>query len=152
MMACLLSLFWGCRKKRPVYKKAPEVGKTNANVLVDKKSAAAIPDHVVTFAQHLSKYNGETITVFVAGGGPSGTGFTGVLLNTCNVYIKLLIRIGSAPAYIPGNSCTCSFRQEFSSKLQFPNNFSGNVPSLYFPGSIAYIPVDKIVSFVHNAI
>lgn len=106
------------------------------------------------FAAHISKYIGQTVTIFVASGGISGAGFTGVLLYADDVYIKLITSIGPAPACSLGNACILSSWYNFFIGQSFYsyNNFiphAGFVKSL---GSFTIIPVDKITSFVHNGV
>lgn len=51
------------------------------------------------------KYIGQTVTVFTTSGGVSGCGFTGVLISVdCNC-IRLIDKIGEAPACPLGSSC-----------------------------------------------
>ncbi|HHW47226.1 MAG TPA: hypothetical protein GXX14_01230 [Clostridiaceae bacterium] len=105
------------------------------------------------FAMHMAKYLGTTVTVFVSSGGMSGAGFTGVLLDSNSIYIKLLIHIGPAPACPLGNSCIYSnpiFRYGFD--LHIKNTVQFWRPFICTVGTIAYIPVDKIAAFVHNAV
>ncbi|MDP4180427.1 MAG: hypothetical protein Q8942_04960 [Bacillota bacterium] len=102
------------------------------------------------FALHISRYIGQTITVFVCGGGPSGAGFTGVLSNVGRNYIKLISSIGPPPA--------CSLRKGgyipyYLSNIPYIGNYSiAKSRRVYNLGSITYIPVNKITSFVHNSI
>lgn len=104
------------------------------------------------FAAHISKYIGETVIVFVKSGGESGSGFTGILLKANVFYIQLITRIGPAPSFLLANNCAnppyC-----WNILHQIPwsntNNITGIVNVL---GSNTYIPMDKIVSFVHNTI
>jgi hypothetical protein len=74
------------------------------------------------FASHISKYLGQTVTVFVKGGCYSGLGYTGILFNVNCSYIQLIIKPGPAPACSLGSTC------------------------------LASIPLCKIASFVHNSV
>ncbi|HEY9061729.1 MAG TPA: hypothetical protein VIO64_14645 [Pseudobacteroides sp.] len=62
----------------------------NNRQAVEINTAGRIPKN--SFAAHMDKYIGETITVFVKGGGTSGFGFTGVLMFVNCSYIKLITR------------------------------------------------------------
>lgn len=104
------------------------------------------------FSEHMSGYIGNTVTVFVRGGGAGGAGFTGILSEVNDIYLQLITRIGPVPACSLGNSsinfckgrdisgvnsCMCTYKP-----IGAINSF----------GSITCIPVEKVVSFVHNAI
>ncbi|HPD00948.1 MAG TPA: hypothetical protein PLA01_06315 [Acetivibrio sp.] len=99
----------------------------------------------VGFSAHISNHIGETVTLFVESGGMSGTGFTGVLLYANEVYVKLLVSIGPAPFCPLGNPCILSF----SHSIKRLNPCVNPMRSM---GAIAIIPVNRIVSFVHNGI
>ena len=104
------------------------------------------------FASHMAKYSGTTVTVFVKSGGVSGAGFTGILLDVNNIYIKLLTHIGPAPACPLGYSClyiNTLFRPGFDTYIK---NAQLWWPFIRTIGSITYIPVDKIAAFAHNAV
>ena len=58
------------------------------------------------FAALLADYIGETVTIFTTSGGQSGSGFTGVILNVNNVFVRLITRIGPPPGCSLGNACT----------------------------------------------
>ena len=75
------------------------------------------------FARHMTRYTGQTVTIFVKAGGASGLGFTGILLLVNGFYAQLLSRIGPAPGCAIYSAC-----------------------------SITSIPISKIASFVHNAL
>jgi hypothetical protein len=116
----------------------------------------------------LSKYIGETVTIFTASGGQSGSGFTGVILSVNNCFVRLLTRIGPPPGCALGNSCT-GFNPFYGygggygygygyGPIQ-PASETGAVTAggwngypVYTVGSVADIPLDSIVSFVHNAV
>lgn len=90
----------------------------------------------------LCNHIGETVTIFTSSGGASGSGFTGVLASVNNNAIKLIGQFGGEPACPLGSSCT---------KNYYGNGYGrrgcGNIL-----GSVTVIPIDKIVSFTHNAV
>ena len=88
------------------------------------------------FVTNMSNCIGETVTIFVNGGGLSGLGFTGILLDVNSIYVKLITAIGPAPSCALFNSC-----------FYFKSCMSTAYKNL---GSLTYIPVHKIASFVHN--
>ncbi|NLP14846.1 MAG: hypothetical protein GX383_10335 [Clostridium sp.] len=59
-----------------------------------------------SFKSLLSKYIGETVTIFTKSGGQSGAGFTGVILSVNDCFVRLITRIGPPPACSLGNACT----------------------------------------------
>ena len=99
----------------------------------------------VSFSFHISNYIGETVTLFVESGGMSGLGFTGILLYADKVYLKLLISIGPAPFCPLGKPCILNSSYSIKSFNPYANPMKNM-------GTIALIPVNKIVSFVHNSI
>lgn len=75
------------------------------------------------FPNHISKFKGETVTIFVSAGGRASEGFTGVFLNSNNDFVTLISIISSSEKCIKDSL-----------------------------GSIVDIPIDKIVAFVHNTV
>lgn len=92
------------------------------------------------FIEHLSRFIGETVTIFTTSGGESGSGFTGVVLFVNSCFVRLITKIGPAPGCSIGNSCSCRNR----------NRFDGN--DIRTVGAVADIPIDRIACFVHNAV
>ena len=90
--------------------------------------------------ESLSRYIGQTVTVFTTSGGYSGNGFTGVLANVNERYIKLITNIGAAPSCPVGSSCT-----------GYGNNYNSYYGCNWL-GSVTEIPICRIASFTHNAI
>ena len=45
--------------------------------------------------ESMSRYLGQTVTIFTTSGGLSGNGFTGVLAGICGCTIKLITDIGA---------------------------------------------------------
>jgi len=117
----------------------------------------------------LFRHIGQTVTVFTASGGLSGAGFTGVLAGIGDCTIKLITSIGAAPTCPIGSDCTCGFDGGLGYGLGYGNGgnygfggFGGAYGGGYgnnafgyggnWLGSVAEIPIDRIVSFTHNAI
>lgn len=105
------------------------------------------------FDRHIARYTGQTVTVFVQGGGISGTGFTGVLISANDIYLKLITNIGPAPACPISN--LCSYRRIDNSRFKLhPAGFFYKMSPWTFNslGSVTYIPIVKITGFVHNTL
>jgi len=118
----------------------------------------------------MSRFVGKTVTIFTASGGISGAGFTGVLACVDERVVKLITRIGAAPACPVGSTCTGNFGTGFG----FDNSWGwgpsfggwgtgfggwrncrrtcGGFDASGFLGSVTEIPLGAIVSFTHNAI
>lgn len=132
------------------------------------------------FAALLANYIGETVTIFTASGGQSGAGFTGVILSVNECFVRLITRIGPPPGCSLGNACTGfnvgkGFGYGKGSCGAYGAGYDGGYGSGYGPilpasengaitaggwngypvytvGSVTDIPIDRIVSFVHNAV
>lgn len=125
----------------------------------------------------LSKYVGETVTIFTSSGGQSGAGFTGVLLAVNNCFVRLITRIGPPPGCSLGNACSnfnvgygagpgpgCGITGGYAAGGNIPYpvlpaSYNGAVTAggwdavpVYTVGSVTDIPIAAIVSFVHNAV
>lgn len=113
------------------------------------------------FVNHLSRFLGETVTIFTTSGGDSGDGFTGVLLSVNYNYVRLLTRIGPPPACALGNCCSgfapgsvgaaSGNVYEDGTTTGGPGTYDRNC-GVYSVGSVTDIPVSRIASFVHNAV
>ncbi len=90
-------------------------------------------------------FSGMTVTVYVNGGGISGSGFTGVLLAANEVVVRLLTQPASAPACALGGACDTYIKAPALCAV-CPNAQQFN------PGTVVEIPIWNIVAFVHNAI
>ncbi len=131
------------------------------------------------FVSNLARLIGQTVTVFTTSGGESGRGFTGVLAMVNPSFIRLITQIGPAPGCALGNCCEEEReRPEIVGPVEedvcadVMGNFSNNIQGQRFNpereenerrrrincnanrglGSVVDIPVDKIASFVHNAV
>jgi len=114
----------------------------------------------------LSKYIGETVTIFTKSGGQSGCGFTGVILGVNECFVRLITRIGPAPGCSLGNSCGYSDMGDNNNwhggynnggyGCNYNQNYggygNGNGIPVYNVGSVTDIPLNSIASFVHNAV
>lgn len=94
---------------------------------------------------NFNAFTGKTVTVYVNGGGISGSGFTGVLLAANEVVVRLLTQPASAPACALGGACDTYIKAPALCAV-CPNAQQFN------PGTIVEIPIWNIVAFVHNAI
>lgn len=93
----------------------------------------------------LKDYIGQTVTIFTTSGGPTGFGFTGVLMSVHKYYLRLLIKVGAPPE--------CPIGSFYGYPKRIRGYASGYDISRHNGlGSIAVIPLDKITAFVHNAI
>lgn len=103
------------------------------------------------FSLHISGYLGQTVTVFVKGGGYSGLGYTGILFNVNPSYIQLVIKPGPAPACSLGSACLSGIGCN-ATGCNSGGFYSPDSTPVLTPGTIASIPVCKIASFVHNSV
>ncbi|WFR58488.1 hypothetical protein QA584_05295 [Anaerocolumna sp. AGMB13025] len=92
------------------------------------------------FLPHISRFIGQTVTIFTTSGGLSGGGFTGVILAVNCDFVRLVVRQGSAPA----NPLTDNYYNGCDDKRY--------EHCCYKTGAVVDIPIDRIASFVHNAI
>jgi len=121
--------------------------------------------------ESMSRYLGQTVTIFTTSGGLSGNGFTGVLAGICNGCVRLITDIGAPPSCPIGSAC-CGGFPNFGGEVE--EGFSGVgmcarggccggrgrgrgrggrwSGGWNWLGSVTEIPVCKIVSFTHNAI
>ncbi len=96
------------------------------------------------FIPHIHKFIGQTVTIFTASGGVSGCGFTGVVLAVHCDFVRLVVREGSAP--------TNPLYDNYYNNYNDCDNGSSYNKCCYKTGAVVDIPIDRIVSFVHNAI
>ena len=92
--------------------------------------------------EELSRFIGQTVTIFTTSGGASGIGFTGVLLRVNNNFVTLVNRLGSPPTN-PLEEIDCNDMRD--------NNNIDDMP-IFVVGSICDIPLDKIAAFSHVAL
>ena len=120
--------------------------------------------------ESLECHIGKTVTIFTTSGGISGAGFTGVLACVGGGVVRLITAIGAAPACPVGSSCMGNFGGCSGGGCDngfgnvwgadgwggnwgggFNGGFSGGFGNNWL-GAVAQIPLDKIVSFTHNAL
>jgi len=111
--------------------------------------------------ESMSRYLGQTVTIFTSSGGLSGNGFTGVLAGICGGCVKLITDIGAPPSCPIGSSCCGGFPvfegEEFGrgrgpcERGRCGRGGHGR-RGWNWLGSVTEIPICKIVSFTHNAI
>lgn len=113
------------------------------------------------FAHHISRFIGDTVTIFTTSGGISGCGFTGVVLSVNHKFVRLMTHMGEPPATplaenICGdlnNGCVPG-----TQGLSMSGNTSGMLGGIHKKekknrvGSICDIPIDRIAAFCHNAV
>lgn len=111
------------------------------------------------FVKHLSRYIGKTVTIYTTSGGQSGLGFTGMLLSVNNCFIRLSTRVDPAPDCSLDNGCAGYLERSYGSNHScyayhrnyrnngYYENFESNESGV---GTVADIPINRIVSFVHN--
>lgn len=95
--------------------------------------------------ENMSKYIGQTVTIFTTSGGQSGSGFTGVLISVSDCSVRLLVCAGEAPACPLGSSCSGRFGI-FGRCNKYENITNNQL------GAITVIPIRSIAAFTHNAI
>lgn len=122
------------------------------------------------FVNHLSNYVGETVTIFTTSGGPSGFGFTGVLILVNPFFVRIITQVGPAPGCALGECCFGVPKADDG----FDGGVFGGVDSgsvgggvsgtggggvtgrfncrVNTVGSVTDIPIDRIAAFVHNAV
>lgn len=104
------------------------------------------------FLQHLTRFLGETVTVFTTSGGESGSGFTGVLTLVTPDYVRLVTAIGSPPTCSLGNDCDCLDSHGLFGRGFRRGGFSRGFGRGLGLGSVVDIPISRIASFVHNTL
>lgn len=108
--------------------------------------------------RELSRYYGETVTIFTTSGGESGRGFTGVLIGvSSDPFVKLLSQFGPGPGCALGSFCDrncCGNSSEYDNDNDDDemeqNKFKCR--RIKSTGTIVDIPIDKIAAFVHNTL
>lgn len=108
--------------------------------------------------RELSRFIGETVTIYTTSGGESGRGFTGVLIGiSSDPFVRLLTDIGPAPACALGSCCDKGrSREDFDEDDEdFEDEDRGRRRidcRGRNTGSIVDIPINRIAAFVHNTL
>ncbi len=126
-------------------KKSQHSNSTHSNSSDDKNTYVIKEMQREVLEMEFNRFIGQTVTVFVNAGGDAGKGFTGVLMEKTTSCIKLLILPSMPPACSLGNSCS-SYQESPLFCALCPFNKKASV------GSIAVIPINNIIAFVHNTL
>lgn len=97
------------------------------------------------FVENVQDNLGQTVSIFTTSGGQSGSGFTGVLANANNDFVRLVNQIGQGPGCALGNCC-----EGFDSYDGYSNAAMNCGRNML--GTVVDIPYDKMAAFVHNAV
>lgn len=98
------------------------------------------------FLRHMSQYIGTTVTVYLAGGGDSGSGMTGVLVECGDGYVRLLTKPASAPEKPRGMCGACPFYGMCRARGAERGQRTAGAAAM------VDIPAARIVMFVHSAV
>lgn len=102
---------------------------------------------IENLAEHLCHFIGETVTIYTTSGGASGCGFTGVVLMVNPCFVRLVTCVATAPCCALGSACcTCCCPRVIDGCRTGMRNCVNSL------GSVCDIPIDRIVSFCHNAV
>ena len=101
------------------------------------------------FICHMTKFIGETVTVFTTSGGASGCGFSGVLLAVNCDYIRLSTLQGTPPSNPLSSNICGNLMSGMSGSYDCGHNYPSDRNTL---GSVCDIPIDRIAAFCHNAV
>ncbi len=101
--------------------------------------------------EHMRRYVTETVTIFTTSGGPTGCGFTGVVLSVNSRFVRLLTDMGFPPANpLPDGMCG---EMETGPAPRGGSSISKGFDHPWRSvGSVCDIPIDMIVAFCHNAV
>jgi hypothetical protein len=106
----------------------------------------------LAFVRHISRFIGETVTIFTTSGGASGCGFTGTVLSVNCEFVRLVTHQGTPPA----NPLAENICGEFDDHGNGPKGFIGlggeDHKRGFRVGSVCDIPIDRIAAFCHNAV
>lgn len=108
--------------------------------------------------KELENFIGKTVTIFTTSGGESGSGFTGVLIRVNSRFVTLITKIGPAPGCALGNACTDTMsditddEDEFTDHRRTTRRTTRRRRVIRNLGAETDIPIDRIASFVHNAV
>lgn len=114
-----------------------------------------------SLVRHMLRFVGEPVIIFTTSGGPSGCGFSGVLLSVNNRFVRLLTNMGDSPTHpLSQNGCPsmtngCMTTPAFSSFGMSDTDPLLNKNHMHQTtrlGSVCDIPVDRIAAFCHNTV
>ncbi len=105
-----------------------------------------------SFVEHISRFIGETVTIFTTSGGASGCGFTGTLLWVNPCFVRLVDRLGSPPANPLSESICGEMEMDMEERPCGAHRKHKDEEDVFMVGSVCDIPVDKIAAFCHNSV
>lgn len=101
--------------------------------------------------EHMRRYISETVTIFTTSGGPTGCGFTGVILSVNSQFVRLLTDMGYPPAFPLADNIYGEMENGPGSRGGLGSG-KGHENPYRSVGSVCDIPIDRIVAFCHNAV
>lgn len=142
-------------------------GFNGMNGLNGANNASCCP-HNQRLIRHLIEFIGQTVTIFTTSGGPSGCGFTGVVLSVNCDFVRLVTQQGTPPSN-PLSEAICGDLEDgdcngigggIGGKLgNTVGGIGGGIGHMgrknmqpFVVGSVCDIPIDKIAAFCHNAV
>lgn len=112
-----------------------------------------------SLARQISRFVGETVTIFTTSGGASGCGFTGVVLSVNSCFVRLVTDFGMAPTNpLAENICGDMDNGNWNGGRGcggnggHHGNGDGHGSWKRQVGSVCDIPIDRIAAFCHNAV
>jgi hypothetical protein len=108
--------------------------------------------------RHISRFVGETVTIFTTSGGASGCGFTGIVLSVNPCFVRLVTDQGAAPSNPLAENICGDFEDSSNHGSRGCSDIGGGRErdrdrrSTRMVGSVCDIPVDRIAAFCHNAV
>lgn len=106
-----------------------------------------------SLTRHISRFIGETVTIFTTSGGASGCGFTGVVLSVNNCFVRLVTEQGIAPSNpLAENICGDMENGGPGGRGVLGRGGCGDKNNYREVGSVCDIPIDRIAAFCHNAV
>jgi len=104
-----------------------------------------------SFERQISRFIGETVTIFTTSGGASGCGFTGVVLSVNGCFVRIVTDMGIAPTN-PLSESICRDMDDDERIRSFSLGRGRENRSSCRTGSVCDIPIDRIAAFCHNAV
>ncbi|MCI1946416.1 hypothetical protein [Clostridium luticellarii] len=106
----------------------------------------------ISFTEMLKKYIGQMVTIHTVGGNTSRCNFSGILLGVNNHFIRLILRVGSAPFY-PAKNDFINDLNTYSDPYSSADNCNSEskpCPENNNMSAFVDIPINKITAFFHG--